>query len=84
MQKKSRPVNEIEQEAIQENTGDDFEMVSINSVYFNKNCSILMAKLKILIVKNSMPIPYKKDTRNESNIKPWHICKKLFPGVTNV
>ena len=74
----------MEQEAIQENTVDDFEMVSINSVYFNKNCSVLIANLKTSLVANSMSIPYKIDTGSNGNIMPWHIFKKLLPGVTNV
>ena len=82
--KKSRAVNEMEQEAIQENTSKDFEMVSINSVYFNKNHCVLMANLKTLVGKSSMSIPYKIDTKNDGNIRPWYIFKKLFPGVTNV
>ena len=82
--RKGRVVNEVEQEAIQENIGEDFEMVSINSVYFTKNCSVLMAYLKTLVGKNSMSIPYKIDTRSDGNIMAWHIFKKLLPGVTNV
>ena len=48
-------------------------MVNINSVYFNKNQSILMANLKTLVGKNSMSIPYKIDTESNGNIMPWHI-----------
>ena len=44
--KKTTAVNELGQETIQKNTGEDFEMVSINSVYFNKNHPILTANLK--------------------------------------
>ena len=35
--RRSRVVNEVEQEASQEYRGDAIEMVSINSVYMNKN-----------------------------------------------
>ena len=80
----NQTINEIEQETIQENIGEDFETVSNNSVYFNKNHSILMANLKTLVGKNSMSIPYKLDMGSIGNIMPWHIFKKLFPGVTDV
>ena len=39
-----------------------------------------MANIKTLVGKNSLSV----DTKSDSNIMPWHIFKKLFPGVTNV
>ena len=80
---KTRAVNEIKQEITQDNTGGDIEMVSINSVHFNKNCSILTANLKTSVGKNSISVPYKIDMGSDRNIMPLHIFKKLFPGVTN-
>ena len=74
----------MEQNDTQEYIEDDLEMVSINSVCFNKSCSLLMAKLKMPIGRNSMVIPYKIDTGSDGNIMPWHIFKKLFPKVTNL
>ena len=47
--KKTRAVNELGQEIMQENTGEDFEMVSINSVYFNKNHWSTDCKFKAII-----------------------------------
>ena len=58
-------------------------MVSINSVCFNKSCSVLTAKLKTSIDNNSMIIPYKMDTGSDRNIMPWHIFKKLPPPQGN-
>ena len=58
-------------------------MVSINSVCFNKSCSVLTTKLKTFIDNNNMIIPYKIDTGSDGNIMPWHIFKKLSPRVTN-
>ena len=49
--KMTRMVNEIEQETIQDNTEEDIELVSINSVQFNKKHSVLTAKLKHLWVE---------------------------------
>ena len=42
--RRSRVVNEMEQEVCQEYKEDDIEMVSINSVYMNKNKSMLTTK----------------------------------------
>ena len=38
--------------------------------------------LKTLAGQNSITIPYKIDMDSDSNIKPIHIFRKLFPGVT--
>ena len=80
--KKTRAVNRLGQEIMQENTGEDYEIVSINSEYFNKNCSIVTANLKTLVGKNSMSVPYKIDAESNGNIIPLHIFKKLFSWVT--
>ena len=68
---------------MQEYTEDDLETVSINSVCFNKSCSMLTAKLKMSIDNNNMVIPYKIDTGSDGSIMPWYILKKLSPRVTN-
>ena len=80
--RKSRVVNEMEQEGTQEYTEYDLEMVSINSVCFNKSHSMLTTKLKMSI-DNNIVIPYKIDIGSDGNIMPWYVFKKLFPRVTN-
>ena len=72
----------MEQEVSQEYTEDDLEMVSMNSVCFNKNQLMLTTKLEMYVGSNNMIIPYKIDTRSDGNIMPWYIFKKLFPSVT--
>ena len=72
----------MEQEVSQEYTEDYLEMVSINSVCFNKNCSMLTTKLEMCIDNNNMVIPYKIDIGSHGNIMPWYMYKKLFPWVT--
>ena len=81
--RKSRVVNEMEQEVTPEYTEDNLETVSMNSVSFNKSCSMLTAKLKTSIDNKNMVIPYKIDTVSDINIMPWYIVKKLLPRVTN-
>ena len=81
--RKSRVVNEMEQEVSQEYTEDDLEMVSINSVCFNKICSLLTAKLETFVDNNNMVIPYKIDTGSDGIIMPLYIFKNLFPRVTD-
>ena len=61
--RKSRVINEMEQEDTQEYTKDDLETVSINSVCFNKSHSVLTAKLNMSIDNNNMIILYKIDNR---------------------
>ena len=73
----------MEQEVTQEYTEDDLKMVSINSAYFNKSCSVQTTKLEISIDNNNMVILYKIDTGSDGNIMPWYIFKKLSPRVTN-
>ena len=80
--KRSRVVNEMEQEMSQEYSKGEIEMVSINSVHMNKNQSKLTAKLVMHAGNNKITIPYKIDTESDSNITPWYIFKKLFPRVT--
>ena len=54
-------------------------MVSINSVYFNKNHSILTANLKTSVGRNSISVLYKIDMGSNGKIMSLHIFKKLFP-----
>ena len=75
-------VNDIEQAVSQQYIEDEIEMVSINSLYMNKNQSMLTAKLETHTGNNKIMIPYKMDTVSDGNIMPWYIFKKLFPRVT--
>ena len=61
-------------------TEDDLEMVSINSVCFNKKQSMLNTKLEMCIDNNNMVIPYKIDTGRDRNIMPWYIFKNCSQG----
>ena len=72
----------MEQEVSQEYREDEIEMVSISSVYMNKNWLMLTAKLDTHADNNKITIPYKIDTGSEGNIMPWYIFKKLFQRVT--
>ena len=75
-------VNEMEQEMSQEYREGEIEMVSINSVYMNKNESMLTTKLDMHAGNNKIKILYKIDTGSDCNIMSWYIFKKLFPRVT--
>ena len=70
----------MEQEVSQENSEDDLETVSINSVCFNKNCSMLTAKLETCEDINKLVISYKIGTGSNRNIMPWYIFKKFSQG----
>ena len=80
--RRSRVVNEMEQEVSQEYKEDNIETVSVNSVCMNKNQSMLTTKLDTYADNNNMIILYKIDKGSECNIMPWYIFKKLFPKVT--
>ena len=73
----------MEQEGTQEYTENNLETASIDSVCFNKSCSMLTTKLKTYIDNNNMVIPYQIDTGSDRNIMPWHLFKKLTPRVRN-
>ena len=79
--RKTRALNEVEQETIQDITDKDIELMSINSVQFNQNCSILTANIKTSASQNSVIVLYKIDTDSNENIMPEHIFKKVFPEV---
>ena len=57
---------------------EDIETVSVNSVQFNINQSVLTATLKTLMSQNSIAIPYKIDTGSNGNIMSIHIFKNCF------
>ena len=76
-------VNDVEQETLQDNTSEDIKTVNLNSVQFNKNCSILTANLKMSANQNTIIVPYKIDTGSNGNIMPAHMFKRLFPKVAD-
>ena len=71
----------MEQEVSQEYREDDIETVSINSVYMNKNQSMLTTKLDRHTGDNKIAMPYKIETANDGNIMPWYTFRKLFQGL---
>ena len=60
---------------------DEIETVSINSIYLNRNRSLITAHLKTQVCKTIMEIPYKIDNSSEGNIMPLYILKKLFKNM---
>ena len=62
-------MNEVEQRAFQDSAEENsIDSVSINSIYFNKNCSILTANLKTSAGLNNINVSYKVDTGSDGNI----------------
>ena len=51
-------------------------MVSIDSIQFNKNHSVLTANLKLATIHNKIMVAYKIDTHSYGNIMPFHVYKK--------
>ena len=72
-------MNEMEQEAVQDSARENsIDSVSINSIQFNKNHSILAAHLKMSAGQNNILVPYIIDTGRNGNIMPLHVNKKYF------
>ena len=71
----------MEIEVVPEPNEEDIETVSINSIYLNRNQSLITVHLKMQVSKTATEIPYKIDTGSERNIMPLHIFKKLFKNM---
>ena len=82
MSKRNCTVHEVEIEVAPEPNEEEIETVSINSIYLNRNQSLITAHLKTQVSKTATEIPYKIDTGSEGNIMPLHIFKKLFKNVS--
>ena len=76
-------MNKVEQEAVQGHINKDIESVSINSIQFNKNHSVLTANFKMSAGQSNIMVPYKLDTDSDGNIMPLQMYKKLFASITN-
>ena len=78
MSKRNCAVHAVKIEVAPEPNEEDIETVSINSIYLNRNQSLITAHLKMQVGKTATEIPYKIDTGSEGNIMPLHIFKKLL------
>ena len=76
--RKAREVNEIEQIENQDEAEEDTEMVSIDSIQFNKNSSVLTANLKMAAGNNKIMVVYKIDRVSNGNIMPFHVYKNYL------
>ena len=77
-------MNEVEQEVTLDSAEvNSIDSVSINSIHFNKDNSVLTANSKTSAGPNNIRVPYKVDTGSDGNIMPLNIYKKLFPKITN-
>ena len=76
-------MNKVEQEAVQGDACEDTELVSINSIQFNKNHLVLTANLKMSAGQSNIIVPYKTDTGSDGNTMLLHINKKLFHSITS-
>ena len=81
--RRTRAVNEVEQETVQNDARENIELVSINSFQFNKNHSILTINLKTSADQSNIMVPYKIDSGSNGNIMALHMYRKLFPNITN-
>ena len=76
-------MNEVEQETAQDSAKEkSIDLVNMNSVHFDKNCSVIRAKLKMSAGINNVIVPYKVDTGSDGNIMSLYIYKNIFMRVT--
>ena len=77
-------MNKVEQEEDQYSGEEtNINSVSINSIHFNTNYSILTVILKMSAGPNNMTVPYKVDTSSDVNLMPLHIYKNCFLKTSN-
>ena len=76
-------MNEVEKETVQNDARENIELVSINSIQFNKNHSVLTAKFKMSAGQSNIKVPYKIDTGSNGNKMSLHVYKTLFLNITN-
>ena len=76
--KRDCTVHELQVKMPQDCQDEEIETVSINSIYLNKNWSLITVHLEMQVGKNTVEIPYKVDTGSKGNIMPLYIFKKLF------
>ena len=74
----------MEKDAVKDSAEESsINSLSINSVHFNKHCSILMENLKMSAGPNNIMIPYKVGTGSDGNMMSLYIYKKKFPKINN-
>ena len=75
-------MDKLEVKEVQEINEGELQIVSIDSVYLNKNWSLITVKLEMQEGRNTIEIPYKIDTGSEGNIMLLFIFKTLFKKTT--
>ena len=80
--KRDHVVHEVEMEMVQGPQEEVVETVSINSVYLNRNRSLITAQLEIQVGETTLEVSYKIDTGSEGNLMPLYIFKKLFKNMS--
>ena len=79
--RRGHAVHEVGIEMAQEPEEEGIETVSINSIYLNKNRSLITAHLERQVGKTTLQVPYKIDTGSEGNLMPLYIFKRLFKNM---
>ena len=73
----------MEQEAVQDSAEEiNIDAVRINSIHFNKNCSVLTVNLKMSPGSYNIMLQYKLNTGSNGNTMPLHTYKEMFPEIT--
>ena len=74
-------MHEVEMEMAQRPQEEVIEPVSINSVYLNRNQSLITVQLEMQVRETTLEVPYKIDNRSEGNLMSFYIFKRLFKNM---
>ena len=80
--RRDQAVHEVEMEMVPEPQEEEIETVSINSLYLNKNHSLITAHLETQVGKTTIEVSYKIDTGSEVNLMPLYIFKRFFKDMS--
>ena len=75
-------MHEVKMEMVQGPQEEVIETVGINSVYLNRNWSLITAQLEMQVGETTLEVPYKIDTSSEGNLMPFYIFKRLFRNMS--
>ena len=79
--KKDCTVHELQVKMVQDSQDEEIETVRINSIYLNKNRSLITVHLEMQVGKNTVEIPYKTDTGSEGKYHATIDVQKSYSKI---
>ena len=69
--KRDHTVYELQVKLVQDSQDEEIEIVSINSIYLNKNWPLITVHIELQVGKNTVEIPYKIDTGSKCYVRQY-------------